>query len=261
MKRLVELSIPLALGIGLYLMLYFSGLLTPWREPTTLASTYLKLIPDSSSIYTSTSYEVVTSVIWDQRGFDTFFETTVLFLAVLASVSVASKSLRRESRKHHTTLIPRIAARFLAPITVVVSLSVAIHGHISPGGGFQGGVVFVVAPLMIMLAFSSDWVLKHGFKETRLIALRGLALTLIAVTGLAPLVYGAATSFKTYLFQNLSKPDSPFSYLALIDLGFTRVLVSGSLILYNMLEYLAVVTGFTLVLFLLSRMFEEGETR
>ncbi|MEM4427346.1 MAG: sodium:proton antiporter, partial [Zestosphaera sp.] len=84
MRKRIEVIIPILLGTGLYLLLYMTGLLTMWKDLTTLASKYLKMIPDILNPYTSASYEVVTSVIWDQRGFDTFFETTVLFLAIIA---------------------------------------------------------------------------------------------------------------------------------------------------------------------------------
>lgn len=258
MKKFAELIAPLVLGTGLYLLLHFSGVLTLWNNMTTLAFTYLKLIPDVSAPYTSSSFEVVTSIIWDHRGFDTFFETSVLFMAILAALGVLGRMLEDEKQKYHTTLIPRIASRLLAPITVTVSVSIALHGHISPGGGFQGGVVFVIAPLMLMLAFSSSLILWLGFRNDRLIFLRGLALALIALAGLLPLLYAVISQSNAYLFQNLSKPDSQFSYPALIDLGLLRILLSGSLIVYNLLEYVAVFAGFTIALYLLERMFEEG---
>ncbi|MEM0347701.1 MAG: Na(+)/H(+) antiporter subunit B [Zestosphaera sp.] len=258
MRKRIEVIIPILLGTGLYLLLYMTGLLTMWKDLTTLASKYLKMIPDILNPYTSASYEVVTSVIWDQRGFDTFFETTVLFLAIIAAVGLFDRVISQDVENHRMTLIPRLAVRVLAPVTVIVSVSVAVHGHISPGGGFQGGVVFVMAPLMFMLAFSSGFILRAGFKSDRLMVMRGFALSLIALTGLIPLIYGYTKSVNAYLFQNLLKPDSSFTYPAWVDIGPIRILLSGSLILYNVFEYVAVFAGFTVALYLLTKVFEEG---
>lgn len=258
MKRRLEVAIPILLGMALYLILYHAGLLDIWRSPTTLALKYLELIPNYLSPYTSASFEVVTSVIWDQRGFDTFFETSVLFLAVIAAIGLTGLVTEHNDGGKQLTIIPRIASRLLAPVTAVVSASIAVHGHITPGGGFQGGVVFVVAPLMLMLSFSSGIVPRVGFKSGRLMFSRGLALTLIALIGLTPLLYGWVRGVNAYLFQNLAKPDSPFGYPAWVDAGALRVLLSGTLVIFNLLEYVAVIAGFTLALYLLTKMFEEG---
>lgn len=257
MRRISDLLVPIAIGAAIFALLYYSGLLPPGGGLTTLAAAYLSYIPDISSPYTSWSFEVVTSVIWDQRGFDTYFETSVLFLAIIAAVGLL-EGLGKLAKGPETTIITKLVSRVLAPVIVIVSVSVALHGHITPGGGFQGGAVFVITPLLLMLAFRSEKAPERGFRQGRLIFARALAVTLIAVVGLAPLIYSITTGANAYLFQNLAKPGSPFSYPAYLDIGGVRILLSGSLILFNVLEYLAVLTGFTVALYLLTRAFEGG---
>ena len=44
------------------------------------------------------------------------------------------------------SLIVRTLARVLVPFVQLFGLYVIVHGHSSPGGGFQGGVILGSAP-------------------------------------------------------------------------------------------------------------------
>ena len=46
----------------------------------------------------------------------------------------------------------------LLPFVLIYMAYIILHGHLSPGGGFQGGVLFVAAVLLIYFA--------HGYKAT-----------------------------------------------------------------------------------------------
>lgn len=263
-RTFLEIIIPIAIGLSLYAIMFYTDMFRIDKELTTLAQLYAQLVPDSQSPFTSKSFEIVTSVIWDQRGFDTYFETSVLYIAIIAAVGVATKAGKAiEERLIHyreSTIIVRLISRLVAPIVIVVSVSIALHGHITPGGGFQGGSVFAVAPLLLMLAYSSSYIFGRGLKENRMLFMRGLGVTVIALTGLAPLIYYIATSNYAYLFQNLAKPDSVFTYPATIYLGFATMLLSGTLIIFNSMEYIAVLSGFTIALYYLTKYFEGGDS-
>ena len=56
-------------------------------------------------------------------------------------------------------IIVKTLVRLLVPFIVVYALYVVMHGHHSPGGGFQGGVI--LAASFVLLGVS------HGLKETR----------------------------------------------------------------------------------------------
>lgn len=49
-----------------------------------------------------------------------------------------------------------VAARTLAPAIQVMAFYVISHGHYSPGGGFQGGVLLAASFLLLRLAFGSE---------------------------------------------------------------------------------------------------------
>lgn len=89
---------------------------------------------------------VVSSVNYDSRALDTLGEETIL----LGSV-VGAAALLRPSKRERTTeddheparvLEPvQLAGYLLLPITLVIGADVVAHGQLTPGGGFQGGVV------------------------------------------------------------------------------------------------------------------------
>ncbi|MFF0791776.1 MnhB domain-containing protein [Streptomyces spiralis] len=90
----------------------------------------------------------VASVNFDQRAFDTTGEMTILFAAVLGCVVL----LRQARDEHRDPPEPREVAApvrryalVVLPTALVTGLYVIAHGQLSPGGGFQGGVVAATA--------------------------------------------------------------------------------------------------------------------
>ena len=66
-------------------------------------------------------------------------------------------------------IIIKTVARILVPFIQIYALYVIMHGHYSPGGGFQGGVILGASIVLLMIT--------HGLVETRsLISDRGIAL-------------------------------------------------------------------------------------
>jgi multicomponent Na+:H+ antiporter subunit B len=87
----------------------------------------------------------VSSVNFDQRAIDTLGEETIFFASVIGAAA-----LLRMSRDEHEDRSPdegrvleatRLLGYLWLPLTLVVGLDVVAHGHLTPGGGFQGGVV------------------------------------------------------------------------------------------------------------------------
>lgn len=97
----------------------------------------------------------VAAVNFDQRAFDTLGEETILFSAVLGTVVL----LRQTRDEHQVAPAPaRVAAPvrryalLLLPVTLVAGLYVVAHGQLTPGGGFQGGVVAATALHLLYIA-------------------------------------------------------------------------------------------------------------
>lgn len=95
---------------------------------------------------------LVTAVVVTYRGLDTLGEVTILFLtAAIIGFFLHHKSEKRTLRKNSE--IFKTAAKLLIPIIVLVGVYIFINGHLTPGGGFQGGAVIASAVILMLLAF------------------------------------------------------------------------------------------------------------
>jgi len=88
-----------------------------------------------------------------------------------------------------TTVVIQTIARILVPFLQLFGLYIIVHGPVSPGGGFQGGVI--VGASMILLALSYDL----SSAETRVshkvrIAMDSTGALLFAGMGLLGLLAG-----------------------------------------------------------------------
>jgi multicomponent Na+:H+ antiporter subunit B len=101
------------------------------------------------------SANLVTSVVVTYRGLDTLGEVTILF----SVASIIGFFLKNRSKKPHhveksrpTSEILQSGVSFLVPIIFVLGAYVFINGHLSPGGGFQGGAIIASGTLLLFLA-------------------------------------------------------------------------------------------------------------
>ncbi len=99
---------------------------------------------------------VVSSVNFDQRGLDTLIEESILLASVLA-VSTLLRPRRDETERHpmgpgRVLDSTMLAGWVLLPVSLIIGLDVVAHGHLTPGGGFQGGVILGTALHLLYLA-------------------------------------------------------------------------------------------------------------
>ncbi len=98
---------------------------------------------------------VVTAIIVTYRGLDTLGEVTVLFLTaaivgmLLSTGAGKGKSLQRKLSRSGELLTT--GSHLLVPLILLLGAYVFINGHLTPGGGFQGGAIIASAILLILL--------------------------------------------------------------------------------------------------------------
>lgn len=81
-------------------------------------------------------------------------------------------------------VILRVVSKFTAPFILVFGFYVIAHGELSPGGGFQGGVVLAAAFILYGLVFGPaelDAIVPRRVTD----ALTGAGVLLYVVVGLA----------------------------------------------------------------------------
>lgn len=116
---------------------------------------------------------VVTAVLADYRGYDTLFETAVILTAGIAVFAIL-RVVRREDEEESTgseekacsgefstsdsdgegrhRVVVGTACRVVVPLAQLFGFYIIAHGHPSPGGGFQGGVVLGTSFILLALA-------------------------------------------------------------------------------------------------------------
>lgn len=127
---------------------------------------------------------IVTSVVVNYRSFDTLGEVTVLFLAAIGLGAVLATFQRKEKIKvEPSSLILYTGCRFLFPLILLFGSYIFIHGHLTPGGGFQGGAVIASAFVLVYLGCRGKRINETGSKITE--SLGGLTFVVIGLVGLA----------------------------------------------------------------------------
>ncbi|MFI2612660.1 MnhB domain-containing protein [Kitasatospora sp. NPDC018619] len=136
---------------------------------------------------------IVSSVNFDQRAFDTLGEESILFGSVLGAGILLR--LARDERKRRAAAEPalpttRLFGAALLPVAALTGGYLVAHGALSPGGGFQGGVALATALHLAYVA--ADYrVLKRVRPLAALDVADALAAGAFAALGLVGLVQGA----------------------------------------------------------------------
>ncbi|WP_136526720.1 MnhB domain-containing protein [Geomonas ferrireducens] len=106
--------------------------------------------------------QAVAAVTFDYRGFDTLAEEFILFAAVAGGLLLLRRQEDEETREP-TDQAPDRAGIVAAPavlglgvvmfpFTLLLGIYVVLHGHLTPGGGFQGGVLVATAFYYVYLS-------------------------------------------------------------------------------------------------------------
>jgi multicomponent Na+:H+ antiporter subunit B len=138
---------------------------------------------------------VVSSVNFDQRAVDTLGEEFILFGSVIGTLVLLrpAPEEREVGRRAAGRVLPttRLAGYLLLPVSVLVGLYVIAHGQLSPGGGFQGGVVLATGWHLLYVA-GRYAALRRSASPTVLEVIESLGAAAFVAVGLAGLVLGGA---------------------------------------------------------------------
>lgn len=107
---------------------------------------------------------IVTSVVVTYRGFDTLGEVTILFLTATIIGFMLKGKQRKSTQKRPNSEFLITAAQVLIPVLFLIGVYIFINGHLTPGGGFQGGAVLASAIILWLLSMK-DSKINHQMLE------------------------------------------------------------------------------------------------
>ncbi|MDA3809456.1 MAG: hypothetical protein PF518_03900 [Spirochaetaceae bacterium] len=194
----------------------------PWPS---FARDYLEL----NGVKESGAQNLVSAIYLGYRAYDTLGETIVLLVAVSGTISIVSHSgislakgfneepLIKKTNKdlpfsRRTELVDVVTGK-LGPIVLMFGLYVMLFGHLTPGGGFQGGVVIASGIVFIALGSKteSSTPLQEAGVLAKIEAAGFLSLILASLAGI-PGGFG-------YFGNPLSQSGvSPVSYIILLNI-------------------------------------------
>ncbi|MEM1643971.1 MAG: MnhB domain-containing protein [Desulfurococcaceae archaeon] len=259
MKKNIAVAISLgALTLALSLVLHVGGLgVLPPRALRNLAqAVVLNTYNPWNETLTSYSLNAVAAVIWDYRGIDTIFETAVLFAAVTGVAALFQGAVEKvELRRRGMPFMLKTSTKIALLLIALVSISLAFHGHLTPGGGFQAGSVFAVITALGITVFSIEALYSAGLRIKNLMRVRLMALALILSIALLPLTTLLAINGIAYIAQNQVKEDSSFAMPA----AFFNTPLAGSVFFFNVIEFIAVAAALSYILMFFAMRREELE--
>jgi multicomponent Na+:H+ antiporter subunit B len=145
--------------------------------------------------------DIVTAINFDYRAFDTLGEEFILFGSVIG-VAILLRQRRGEHDRapseggdeHHfpgTSNALRATALLLVAPALALGVYIVSHGQLTPGGGFQGGVVLGAALLLVFLGgeyVAMKIIAPHLMVE----AAEALGAAAYALIGIGGLIFATA---------------------------------------------------------------------
>jgi multicomponent Na+:H+ antiporter subunit B len=187
-----------ALGVlGAVLVVAVTGLEPFGHYPGPYGDVLARVVPGERH-----TGQLVAATVLDYRGFDTLGEEMILFAAACGCAALL-RVLRREHEEEEPPArpVPSFAARAMGAALVgpvmVLGAYVIAHGHLTPGGGFSGGVV-VAGALLLAYAAGQGVQLRRVRSIVLLEGAEALGAAGFLALGLAGLI-AAGTLLKNFL--------------------------------------------------------------
>jgi multicomponent Na+:H+ antiporter subunit B len=145
--------------------------------------------------------------------------------------------------------IVRTVASQLMAFVLVFGLYVIMHGHVTPGGGFQGGAVIASGVVMLIVAFGSGQIKKF---------LRERRLSMVESSGALLFILVAFAGIGTVFFFNFLVGSRIFGGIPPTGSNPGDVWTGGVIPLMNLGVGLKVIAGLSAAVLALA-LFSSGE--
>jgi len=157
-------AVSVAIGVGLGgVLMYTVSVLPPFGDPSNPANNEVprKFIEDG--IQDTGALNVVASMLFDYRAFDTLGEAAVLIAAVCSVLILLRNdgplntfhAFKRDVEKPGQDIILKNMSFLLVGTILVYGAYVVLNGHLTPGGGFSGGAILGAGLVLYVTAFGT----------------------------------------------------------------------------------------------------------
>jgi multicomponent Na+:H+ antiporter subunit B len=96
------------------------------------------------------------------------------------------------------TIIVKKTSQLIAGMVFMYGIYVIVHGHLTPGGGFAGGVVIAGSFILVTLAYGGDF-LRLIKEENRTTIVESLATILVIMVAASGFLFGTKIFFNNFL--------------------------------------------------------------
>ncbi len=123
-----------------------------------------------------------------------------------------------DNPKTGMSLIVKTITRLTVGVILLFGIYIVLHGHLSPGGGFAGGVIIALCFVHLMLAFGKDMAISKVSKNlaSNLESLGALMFLSIAVIGF----WGGS------FFLNILSKGTPFKLFSAGTIPLSNIAIS-----------------------------------
>jgi multicomponent Na+:H+ antiporter subunit B len=96
------------------------------------------------------------------------------------------------------TVIVKKTTQLIAGMIFLYGLYVIVHGHLTPGGGFAGGVILAGSLILLILANGSDYI-KLLQEESGSTLIENLSILIVLLLSISGLMIGSKIFFSNWL--------------------------------------------------------------
>ncbi len=186
---------------------------------------------------------VVASILFDYRGFDTLGEATVIY-ATVCGIALIFSGHRLKKSGWGLSFIVKRSMDLMVPFMLIYASSIVAMGHITPGGGFQGGAILATVTVLLCVIYGSRFessLISPTFKE----AAESSGALLFMAIGFWGLAQGAG-------------------FLANLHAGFPRgalggIFSAGSIPLLNLAVAMKVGAGLSTIFFSMVKILDDPD--
>ncbi len=178
MKILRNSALLLIVGFMAWMMIHLYGQYESRDALNPVAEYYAVNGPEETG-----AANLVTSIVVTYRGLDTLGEVTILFLtaAIIGLLLRTEKGSRKKSVRESSEFLST-ASGILIPVITLIGIYIFMNGHLTPGGGFQGGAVLASSFILVLLAISNKRIGHRLLDYTE--AISGISFILLGILGI-----------------------------------------------------------------------------